>query len=127
MLKYDRKLKQNARHLRSNMTDSEQRLWSRLRWKQILGVHFYRQKPIGKYVVDFYAAKAKVGVEVDGSQHLGGSQQDYDLGRDAYLRDQGLCVLRFTNLEVLQLQIPLYPPFSKGDKRMHVRVVTTDE
>ncbi len=102
MLNYDRKLKQNARHLRSNMTDSEQRLWSRLRWKQILGVHFYRQKPIGKYVVDFYAAKAKVVVEVDGSQHLDGSQQVYDLGRDAYLRDQGLQVLRFTNLEVLQ-------------------------
>ena len=45
MLKYDEKLKQSARKLRSDMTDAERLLWSRLRGKQLLGVQFYRQKP----------------------------------------------------------------------------------
>jgi very-short-patch-repair endonuclease len=53
MLPYNRRLKPNARRLRSHMTDSEQVLWSRLRRKQLLGVQFYRQTPIGNYVVDF--------------------------------------------------------------------------
>jgi very-short-patch-repair endonuclease len=55
MLRYSRHLKGVARLLRWNLTDAESRLWSRLRRKQILGVQFYRQKPIGNYVVDFYA------------------------------------------------------------------------
>jgi len=50
MLKYNAKLKGSARVLRSGMTDCEQRLWSRLRRKQMLGVQFYRQKPIGDYI-----------------------------------------------------------------------------
>lgn len=45
------------------MTDAEQILWSRLRRKQILGVQFYRQKPIVNFIVDFYAPKAKGGTE----------------------------------------------------------------
>jgi very-short-patch-repair endonuclease len=53
MLRYSGKLKWNARQLRKNMTDSEQVLWENLRRKQILGVQFYRQRPIGKYIVDF--------------------------------------------------------------------------
>ncbi|OGQ65378.1 MAG: hypothetical protein A3F89_07175, partial [Deltaproteobacteria bacterium RIFCSPLOWO2_12_FULL_50_11] len=70
MLLYRRDLKQRARHLRNHMTESERLLWSRLRKKQILGVQFYRQKPMGDYIVDFYAPKVKLVIEVDGSQHL---------------------------------------------------------
>jgi len=55
MLRYNRRLKTKARSLRTNPTDAELRLWQRLRRKQILGVQFYRQKPIGDYIVDFYA------------------------------------------------------------------------
>ena len=55
MLRYDPRLKGRARSLRANLTDAEQRLWARLRRKQILGIQFYRQKPIGNYIADFYA------------------------------------------------------------------------
>jgi very-short-patch-repair endonuclease len=55
MLKYNANLKDKARQLRKNLTDSEKALWSRLRNKQLLGVQFYRQKPIGEHIVDFFA------------------------------------------------------------------------
>ncbi|HRF42895.1 MAG TPA: endonuclease domain-containing protein [Candidatus Competibacteraceae bacterium] len=102
MLKYKPKLKDNARALRSGMTDCEQRLWSRLRRKQVLGVQFYRQKPLGDYIVDFYAPRASLVVEVDGSQHLEPTQIDHDRRRTAFLESQGLRVLRFDNRQVLQ-------------------------
>ena len=102
MLKYDPELKQNARNLRTKMTDSEQRLWSRLRRKQLSGVQFYRQKPIDGYIVDFYAPKAKLVVEVDGSQHLEVAQMKKDGQRNVFLESQGLRVLRFGNHQVLQ-------------------------
>ena len=69
MLKYSSNLKDKARRLRAEMTDSERVLWARLRRKQVHSVHFYRQKPIGNHIVDFYAPKAKLVVEADGSQH----------------------------------------------------------
>ena len=102
MLKYQGNLKRYARRLRANMTESELALWSRLRRKQLLNVQFYRQKPIGNYIVDFYAPQAKLVVEVDGSQHLESNYASEDVQRDAYLMDQGLLVLRFNNLQVLQ-------------------------
>ena len=70
MLRYKDQLKHKARQLRKNMTDSERVLWSRLRGKQISDVQFYRQKPIGEYIVDFFAPRTKLVIEVDGSQHL---------------------------------------------------------
>jgi very-short-patch-repair endonuclease len=102
MLKYNPKLKENARALRSGMTDCEPRPWSKLRRKQVLGVQFYRQKPIGDYIADFYAPKANLVVEVDGSQHLEPAQIDHDRRRTAFLESQGLRVLRFDNRQVLQ-------------------------
>ncbi|MFH1310693.1 MAG: DUF559 domain-containing protein [Candidatus Omnitrophota bacterium] len=102
MLKYKTNLKLNARRLRKEMTNSERMLWSRLRGKQILNVQFYRQKLIGSHIVDFYASKAKLVVEVDGSQHLEEDQKQKDTWRDEYLKRQGLVVLRFNNLQVLQ-------------------------
>ena len=55
MLPYNPNLKSNARRLRKTITDAEQLLWFRIRKKQIQGVQFYRQKPIGDYIIDFYA------------------------------------------------------------------------
>jgi len=101
MLLDNRKLKQHARQLRSNMTDAESRLWARLRGKQLLGVQFYRQKPLGNFIVDFYAAKAHLVVEVDGGQHFESTQRLADAERTAMLSGMGLQVLRFTNTEVL--------------------------
>ena len=102
MLKYNTNLKTPARKLRSGMTDAERLLWSRLRGKQILGVQFYRQKPIGLYIVDFHAPAAKLVVEVDGSQHFEETGQVSDRRRDAYLGSLGQRVLRFDNVQVLK-------------------------
>jgi very-short-patch-repair endonuclease len=70
--------------------------------KQILGVQFFRQKPIGNFIVDFFAPRAKLVVEVDGSQHLTDSGMREDRKRDEYLNRQGLLVLRFNDSEVLK-------------------------
>ena len=91
-----------ARHLRKNMTEGESMLWSRLRARQILGVQFYRQKPIGKYIVDFFAPKAGLVVEVDGSQHKETKYERADRLRDAYLSSKGIQVLRFDANEVVR-------------------------
>ena len=95
-------LKHNARRLRREMTNSERVLWARLRGKQILNIQFYRQKPIGSYIVDFYAFQARIVIEVDGSQHMESDKEQKDAQRDIYLKNKGLCVLRFNNLQVLQ-------------------------
>src|SRR5262249_41108189 len=102
MLPYNRKLKQPSRRLRSNMTDAEARLWTRLRGKQLLGVQFYRQKPLGNCIVDFYAPKAHLVVELDGGQHFEPAHRSADAERAAMLGGMGMGVLRFTNVEVLR-------------------------
>lgn len=130
MLPYERRLKPNSRALRSTMTEAEQKLWYRLRRKQINGWQFYRQKPLGPYIVDFYCPAASLVVEVDGSQHFEAEHVQTDQARDQYLDGLGLRVLRFDNRQVLletdavvevigqispgSRQIPPSPPFSKG-------------
>ena len=63
MLYYNNKLKPLARQLRSNMTEAEKRLWSKIRRKQLRGRQFYRQRIIGNYIVDFYCPKDKLVIE----------------------------------------------------------------
>jgi very-short-patch-repair endonuclease len=101
MLAYKRHLKPKARDLRKKMTDSEMKLWSKLRRKQVLEVQFYRQKPLGPYIVDFYAPRANLVIEVDGSQHCLPQAQGYEQERNRYLQKQGLTVLHFNSREVL--------------------------
>ena len=101
MLAYDRKLKPFSRHLRRGMTDAEQRLWGRLRRKQLHGVQFYRQKPLGEYIVDFHAPAVRLVIEVDGSQHFEAAAMAADERRSAALLRMGLDVLRFDNRQVL--------------------------
>ncbi len=102
MLPYNRILKPRARNLRREMTDAEQLLWWHLRRKQIGGVQFYRQKPIGNYIVDFYAPRAKIVIEVDGSQHHEPRAIEADVERDEFLSRLELNILRFNNLQVLR-------------------------
>jgi len=101
VLQYKPQLKTRARSLRTNLTDAERRLWSRLRRKQISGIQFYRQKPIGNYIVDFYAPVIRLVVEVDGSHHLDTRQTRYDAQRSESLKRLGLKVLRFDDRQVL--------------------------
>jgi very-short-patch-repair endonuclease len=102
MLTYNPKLKSFSRRLRTGMTEAEQKLWGGLRGKQINDVQFYRQKPLGPYIVDFYAAKARLVIELDGAQHFEPAHQVRDSVRDVWLKQQDLKVLRFNNLQVLQ-------------------------
>ncbi len=100
-LPYNKDHKHRARDLRSNMTDAERALWSKLRRKQLLGLQVYRQKPIHQYIVDFYCPKAHLVIEVDGGQHWQPDHAEQDRERDAVLEQVGLKVLRFSNHEVL--------------------------
>ena len=135
MLRYNAHLRDKARRLRRNLTDSEAVIWSRLRNKQLLGIQFYRQKPIGEHIVDFFAPRAKLVIEVDGSQHLESEHALKDRSRDRHLVSLGLKVLRFNSREVLEerdavveaiyrtvaeqlsAKIPPGPPLIKGGKR----------
>jgi len=101
IFKYNPKLKNRARKLRITMTDAEIKLWQHLRMKQVAGVKFLRQRPIGNYIVDFYAPEAKLIIEVDGGQHYEDNGLEYDEIRDAYLKGLNLKVLRVSNLDVL--------------------------
>ena len=101
MLPYNRRLKTKARSLRTNPTDAELHLWYRLRRKQILGVQFYRQKPIGNYIADFYAPAVKLVIELDGAQHWELGQAKYDAQRTRDLEQRGLKVLRFDDRQAL--------------------------
>lgn len=101
MQPYNKILKSPSRELRSNMTDAEQILWQKLRGKQILGVQFYRQKPILNFIVDFYCPKAKLIIECDGSQHYTEDGLFADRQRDEALNQLGLRVLRFSNFQII--------------------------
>lgn len=87
-----------ARRLRREMTDSERRLWTRLRRNQLNGLHFRRQHVLFGFIVDFYCIKAKLAVEVDGGVHLDQKQQD--VIRDGILSSKGIEVFRVTNEQV---------------------------
>ena len=100
IVKYHPKLKDLARVLRKNMTKAEVKLWVHLRRKQINGIQFFRQRPIGDYIVDFYAPEAKLVIEVDGGQHYKEDTMEYDEKRDVFLESQGLKVIRFSNSDV---------------------------
>jgi len=91
---------QNARKLRTQMTDAEQHLWRRLRARQLHGHKFRRQHAVGPYITDFACLEAGLVIELDGGQHA--EQQAKDDRRSSYLQQQGFHVLRFWNHDVLQ-------------------------
>ncbi len=89
-----------ARALRRSPTLPEGLVWQVLR-KRPEGLKFRRQHPLGPYVVDFYCPAARLVVEVDGEAHDLGDRPARDARRDAWLRGQGLSVLRFNAAEVM--------------------------
>nr|WP_263483441.1 DUF559 domain-containing protein [Mesorhizobium sp. CA6] len=88
-----------ARSMRRESTDAEDRLWQELRGRRLDNIKFRRQVPIGRFVADFVCAKARLIVEIDGSQH---AESDRDQERDAELKARGFRVLRFWNDDVLK-------------------------
>ena len=91
--------RERSRELRSNMTDAERKLWSALRGKQLEGMRFRRQFPIGRYIADFVCLDARLIVEVDGGQH--DEQRRYDSMREQWLMGRGFRVVRFWNNDVM--------------------------
>ena len=87
-----------ARQLRKDMTPDERKLWHR--FLKTYPVRFRRQKTIGNYIVDFYCAKAKLVVEIDGSQHFLDDGLQQDRQRTEYLQTLGLQVVRISNRQI---------------------------
>jgi very-short-patch-repair endonuclease len=90
-----------ARQLRENLSLPEALLWCLLKGSPS-GVHIRSQHPIGPYVLDFYCAKAKVSFEIDGIAHNMGDHPNHDVQRDAWLRGEGIEVVRIPATEVLK-------------------------
>ena len=116
-----------ARELRKGSTDAERLLWRHLRTKQLEGLRFRRQQPIGHYIVDFVCLERGVVIEIDGGQHAVEVQKDQK--RDQWFEEEGFTVLRFWDSEVLTntdgvLEVirqsclshpPLTPPLKGGE------------
>ncbi len=98
--KHNTKMVAFAKELRKNMTKEERHLW----YDFLRGypVKFTRQKVLGKYIADFYCAKANVVIELDGSQHYENDGLINDEKRTAYLEQYGIRVIRISNLDVLK-------------------------
>jgi very-short-patch-repair endonuclease len=94
-------LTDKARELRRNQTPAEDVLWELLRDRQLMGAKFRRQHQFGEYICDFFCHDAKLVVECDGEPHSEAARMKHDAKRDAYLRSQGLTVVRFANDRVL--------------------------
>ena len=91
--------KSNAQTLRKNMTKEENLLW--YQFLRRYPCQFRRQYVVGNYIADFYCHRARLVVELDGSQHYDPAEMEKDAQRTRYLESLGLKVLRFTNLDVL--------------------------
>ena len=90
---------ERTRILRENMTDSEIKLWQRLKGNQLL-FRFKPQHPAGIFILDFYCHKLKLGIEVDGDIHL--TQKESDAGRSEELQLYGIKIILFKNKEIFQ-------------------------
>ena len=97
-MQHNKKLTKYAQDLRKNMTKEERKLW--YDFLKDYPVQFRRQVTCGQYILDFYCAKAKIAVELDGSQHFEPEEIEKDLRRTHYLNSQGIYVVRIPNNEI---------------------------
>ena len=91
---------ERARAARRNPTPTERKLWARLRRRQLDGLRFRRQHPLGDYILDFFCFARRLAVEVDGDYHRASNQKAWDAERDRFLCRQRITVLRVTADEV---------------------------
>lgn len=97
---YDRDLKEFSRQLRSNSTFGEILLWNEIKGKRFMGYSFNRQKPIGRYIVDFYCKDLNLVIEIDGASHLFEEVAVKDEKRQAVIFEMGLTMLRFKESDI---------------------------
>ncbi len=90
-----------AKELRKNETESEKILWTKLNKTQMMGLQFRRQHPINMFVADFYCAKIKLVIEVDGDIHELLEYHEHDIGRSDILNEFGITVIRFSNDKII--------------------------
>ena len=102
IIPYNPKLKEFARQLRNNSTQSEIWLWKRLKGKQRLGYDFHRQKPIDNYILDFFCHELMLGIELDGISHMFDEIQEHDQEKTQRMNQLGITILRFHDDEVFQ-------------------------
>ncbi|ONI39095.1 hypothetical protein AN639_02605 [Candidatus Epulonipiscium fishelsonii] len=97
---YNKNLLSNAKSLRNNMTREEKHLWYDFLSKY--PIRFYKQRIIDNYIVDFYCSKAKLVIELDGSQHYTTEGLEYDIIRTEVLQQYQMEVIRFSNKQIWQ-------------------------
>ena len=90
--------KEQRKALRNNLTPAEATLWRALKGRGAGGLKFRRQQGIGPFILDFYCPECRLGIELDGASHQ--HKYDYDEQRTAYLRQQGIRIVRFSNEQV---------------------------
>lgn len=98
LLPRDKKLRPRAAELRRLATPEENHLW--YDFLRTYPVQFNRQRIIGEYIVDFYCVKARLVIELDGTQHYTNPAMEYDSIRTAFFESMEVMVLRFSNLEI---------------------------
>src|SRR5437762_11587133 len=91
-----------ARDMRHEATDAEKRMWRVLRDRRLSGFKFRRQYPVAGYIVDFFCAKCRLGVELDGGQHGNDANREYDERRTEKLHSVGVRMVRFWDNDVLK-------------------------
>ena len=96
--KHNKMLTENAKILRNNMTKEEKHLW--YDYLKKCPVKFSRQKVLGRYIADFYSAKAKLVIQLDGAQHFEKENRIYDEKRTEFLEQYGLKIIRIPNGEI---------------------------
>jgi len=96
--KHNPVLTPRARELRKNMTKQERHLWHD--FLRCYPIKILRQKVIGAYIADFYCAKAKLVIELDGDQHFTEESKHYDAAREQFMQGFGIKTIRYTNSEV---------------------------
>ncbi|MDZ7754975.1 endonuclease domain-containing protein [Rhodohalobacter sp.] len=100
IIPYNPKLKERARELRNNSTQSERILWKYLKGNQMLGYDFHRQKPVNNFIIDFFCQELYLGIELDGYSHLFEEKSIYDIKREKKLKSLGVEIIRFWDEEV---------------------------
>lgn len=95
---YSKKNVHLSKVLRKNMTPWERKLW--YEFLKDYPIKFYRQRPIGDYIVDFYCARKNLVIELDGSGHYTAEQKLKDAERTEFLERAGLRVMRISNNDV---------------------------
>ncbi|MFI5203540.1 MAG: endonuclease domain-containing protein [Flavobacteriales bacterium] len=97
---YDQDLKEFSRKLRNNSTFGEIHLWNEIKGKRFIGYGFNRQKPLGKYIVDFYCKALNLVIEIDGASHFFDDVAVKDSKKQKIIHEMGLHLIRFKEKDV---------------------------